>query len=84
MERLFSKTADQMLNMTDTDLFGPGIAAELRAEDQRVLRGEVIRQVKVIPIKGKKRTFHIVKVPIRDDSGTITGICGISREITGA
>ena len=70
------------MNMTDTDLFGPDIAPELRAEDERVLRGEVIRQVKILPINGKMRTFHIVKVPIRDDSGTITGICGISRETT--
>jgi PAS domain S-box-containing protein len=83
MERLFSKSANQILNMSDTDLFGPSVAPELRAEDQRVLRGEVIRQVKVLPINGKKRTFHIVKVPVRDDSGTITGICGISREISG-
>ncbi|MGD0081428.1 MAG: PAS domain S-box protein [Methanoregula sp.] len=83
MEHLFSKTADQLLNMTDTDLFGPGIAPELRVEDQRVLRGEVIRQVNTLPINGEKRKFHIVKVPILDDSGIITGICGISREING-
>ncbi|MEA1865302.1 MAG: PAS domain S-box protein [Euryarchaeota archaeon] len=33
-------------------------------------------------IRGVPRTFHTIKVPIRDSSGEIAGLCGIARDIT--
>ncbi len=39
-------------------------------------------EVALTSTDGTPRTYWVVKLPLRDDAGTVTGLCGISTEIT--
>jgi len=82
MERLFRVTASQLLEKSDEELFGDEAAAHIREVDSSVLRGEIIEEVDTKPLAGVHTTFHVIKVPIKDNLGEIIGLCGIARDIT--
>ena len=81
MEQVMSVSARKFLTATDEELYGREAAAQIRTEDERVIRGEIVRAETTLVINGIARTFRILKVPIRNDEGVTTGICGICREI---
>ena len=72
----------QIVGRTDAELFGKDSTEILAEVDQRVLKGETVEQEHSRLIKGAQRTFLDTKVPMRNSQGKITGIIGISREIT--
>ena len=82
MERLFELPASKLIGRTDEDLFGEVAGSHIREVDSRVLGGEIIEEEHTKPVKGIPTTFHVIKVPIRDNSGEIIGLCGIARDIT--
>ena len=82
MEHLFGVPASQLLGKSDEELFGDEAGAHIREIDSCVLRGEIIEEEDTKPVSGVLTTFHIIKVPIRDNSGEIIGLCGIARDIT--
>ena len=82
VERLFDRPAADLIGKTDTYLFGAAAGAHIRAEDRRVLNGEIVKEVYAVPVQGVPTTFHVVKVPLYDDAGQVMGVCGIARDIT--
>jgi PAS domain S-box-containing protein len=72
----------QIVGCTDAELFEKDSTEILAEVDQRVLKGETVEQEHTRLIKGVQRTFLDTKVPMRNSQGKITGIIGISREIT--
>jgi PAS domain S-box-containing protein len=82
MERLFDRSASELVGRTQAELFGEASKEHLQAIDSRVLAGETIEEDNTLPVRGAPRTFHVVKVPMRDTTGQIIGLCGISRDIT--
>jgi len=72
----------QLVGRTDAELFGKESTEILAEADQRVLKGETVEQEHTRLLKGVSRTFLDTKVPMRNSKGKITGIIGISREIT--
>jgi two-component system, cell cycle sensor histidine kinase and response regulator CckA len=82
METLFDRPAADLTGKSDKDLFRPADAAQIQAEDRRVLSGEVVIAVNTRLVRGESKTFHVVKVPLHDDAGKIIGVCGIARDIT--
>ena len=72
----------QIVGRTDSELFEKDSSEILGEVDQRVLKGETVEQEHTRLIKGVPRTFLDTKVPMRNSQGQITGIIGISREIT--
>jgi PAS domain S-box-containing protein len=82
MEHLFGISASQLLGKSDEELFGDEAGAHIREIDSCVLRGEIVEEEDTKPVSGVPTTFHIIKVPIRDNSGEIIGLCGIARDIT--
>jgi PAS domain S-box-containing protein len=82
MERLFGVPASQLLEKSDEELFGDEAGAHIREVDSCVLRGEIIDEEHTKPLADVPTTFHVIKVPIRDNSGEIIGLCGIARDIT--
>ena len=82
MERLFELPAAKLIGQTDEDLFGEKVGAYIREVDSRVLSREIVEEERTKPVKGIPQTFHIIKVPMRDNSGEIVGLCGIARNVT--
>lgn len=82
MERLFALPAAEIYGMTDDELFGTEAGSHIREADLNVLKGKVIEEVRVKPVRGIPHTFHVIKVPMRDASGSIIGLYGIARDIT--
>ncbi len=82
MERMFGLSAPQLVGLTDEDLFGEEAAARIKETDKRVLNGKVVKTQDTNPVCGEPRTFHVIKVPMRDANGEITGLCGIARDVT--
>lgn len=82
MERLFEQPASKLIGQTDMDLFGDEGGVHVGKIDSRVLKGEIIIDEHTKPVKGFPHTFHTIKVPMRDSSGEIIGLCGIARDIT--
>lgn len=82
MERLFGTPAEDLLGKTDTEIFGATAGEHIEAVDAQVLQGTVVEEEDTKPVNGVMRTFHVIKVPIRDEAGEIVGLCGIARDIT--
>ncbi len=75
----------EMVGLTDFDLFGGEHAQQAFAEERRIiLTGEPMIGVEEKETWPDGRVTYVstTKVPLRDRDGRITGIVGISREIT--
>jgi PAS domain S-box-containing protein len=79
MEKVFGLTSEEITRMGGRDLFGEESDKE---SDLRVIGGEVVEEEHSRLIRGSNMTFHIIKVPLRDSSGKVSGVCGIARDIT--
>ncbi len=82
MERLFQTSAQTLLQSSDEELFEPEAAAHSREVDEQVLAGEIVEEEHCKSIRGKPMTFHVIKVPLRDQADRITGLCGIARDLS--
>jgi PAS domain S-box-containing protein len=82
MANLLGLPANGVVGRTDEDLFGPEAGGHLRKVDSRVLEGETIEEEHTRVVNGIPTTFLDIKAPMHDGQGDITGICGISRNIT--
>lgn len=82
MAALLDMPVSEIIGKTDDDIFGYEAAIHLSEVDRRVLNGEPVEEEYTRPIKGQNYTFHDIRVPLRDGSSEIIGLCGISRNIT--
>ncbi len=82
MEQMLGMTATDIIGKKDADLFGAGPAEHMKEVDTRVLNGELIEQEHTMLVQGAATTLLDVRAPMRTRNGEITGLCGISRNIT--
>lgn len=82
MAALFDSTPAALVGVTDDLLFDAETCVRVREVDLRVLQGRIENEVSTSRVHGLEHVFHTVKVPLRDDGGTVVGICGIARDIT--
>lgn len=82
MESLFQRPRSNIVGRTDEELYGKEAARSLAAIDRRVFAGETIEGEHTRPVNGVLTTFLETKVPLMDQTGTVTGLCGIARNIT--
>ncbi|MCU0608117.1 MAG: PAS domain-containing protein [Candidatus Edwardsbacteria bacterium] len=76
--------AAKLIGRTDAQVFGPATSRETDAADRRVLRRrEAVTYERRGRSAGGERVFLTTKVPYRSPQGTLLGLIGISREITG-
>ncbi len=83
--KLFDKPAGEVVGFGDSNLFDAATAAQLHANDRRVLEdGETLEAVEVNTQlgNGETRVYLSVKLPLRDADGAIHALCGISTDIT--
>ncbi len=82
-EKLFSIKAEEVRGKTDYDIFPQETADQLRANDLMVLSKNLCQHVEEqIPQRDGLHTYLSVKFPIYDDAKAISGLCGISTDIT--
>ncbi len=82
-EQLFGVTNEWIQRHVDDDFLPPETAAAVRANDRQVLAsGKAMEFEEVVPSDGAARTYVSLKFPLRDGTGTIYGVCGISTDIS--
>ena len=80
--RLIGRPVDEIIGHDDRDLFGPEAAAELRVNDQRVMAtGRTGTYEEALVTSDGVITFLATKGPLRDATGAVAGMFGISRNI---
>jgi PAS domain S-box-containing protein len=74
----------ELAGKTVSDLYTPELAARVQDDDASVLAGSVVfnREVTTSDFEGREQRFLVLKSPLRDSSGAVTGLIGISRNIT--
>ena len=75
---------EQLLGRTDADFYPTEMAAEF-ASDERAVIGEgrkLINKVEPKVVKGVERSILTTKVPLFDTEGRITGLVGVSRDVS--
>jgi len=77
---------DQATGKADSDFFSPEVAENCREDEQNIVQSgqPIIGKIEEVKMADGKRSrwFSATKVPIADENGRITGIVGISRDIT--
>jgi PAS domain S-box-containing protein len=82
-ERLFRLRRDDIVGLTDHDLFPRPIADEFRANDLAAIeRGVPLQVEEQAPADDGMHTYVTVKFPLHDAGGQAYAICGISTDIT--
>lgn len=83
-EDVFGLSPEQILGKTDEEVLPPGLAAACRESDDIVLStGETVRfEEESIGLDQKPVYFETIKAPLFDPDGRVSGLVGISRDIT--
>ena len=82
---LGARTQEEVIGKTDAEIFPPAIASKYYADEQSVLRsGEPLinAEESTVDPEGRERWLITDKVPFRDSGGEITGLVGMSHDIT--
>jgi DNA-binding NtrC family response regulator len=73
--------ASEILGAADETLYAEG-AVHIREVESRVLQGETVEEEHSRTVNGSRATFHDIRTPLIDGNGRISGIIGISRDVT--
>ncbi len=77
------RSADAILGQTDFDLYPNELAEKYRVGDRHVMEtGKRVEQDEQNVISGKKRTVRVVKTPLCDGQGQVSGVLGIFWDVT--
>ncbi|MBU5612996.1 PocR ligand-binding domain-containing protein [Geomonas azotofigens] len=82
---LFGHSEDEILGRTDAAFFSPESVREIRVSDRPVLEEEVTVKREETDLSAgddQPRTYWTVKIPLKDETGAVYGLCGISTDIT--
>lgn len=79
------KTGEEILGKTDADFFPADLAEKYRADDQEVIRtGKHYETVeKHVTPDGQIHYVQVIKTPLTDAEGQVSGIQGIFWDVTG-
>ena len=82
--RFGKETPDQVLGLSDAELFPAEVASGFRAGELKVFNGEpmIDHEDSIAFPDGRNYTLLTTKVPFRDSQGKIQGLVGIGRDIT--
>lgn len=79
-----TRTSD-MIGLTDADFFSPEVAQDIRSVEQEIIRtGQPMIETEELNIhsSGVKRWHSSTKVALRNERNEITGLVGITRDVT--
>lgn len=82
-ERLFGVSREDILGQTDYEIFPSDVAEAFRLNDQKVIEAEkALEFEEIAPHDDGPHTYLSIKFPLRDSTGTLYAVCGISTDIT--
>ncbi len=82
-EKLFHISDEEINGKTDYDIFPTASADSFHANDLMVIeRGEVIEIEESVPHDDGEHVYIATKIPLKDESGMIYGVCGMATDIT--
>lgn len=81
-EKIFGVTSDEIKGKSDEEIFPPDIAGHLILNDKKIFDSKKSSLTEESIIKGLDRTYLTVRFPIYDRKGEISGIGGISTDIS--
>ena len=82
-ETSFRVRREEVLGKTAHEIFPLEMAEAYRADDRRVLEADTARELEELaPQDDGVHTYLSVKFPLRDASGGVAALCGISTDIT--
>jgi PAS domain S-box-containing protein len=77
-------TQEAVLGRTAADFYPSHLAEKYYRDDLYVLMGNTLRLVEehISPVDGQKQYVEVIKTPLRDQDGSITGIQGLFWDVT--
>jgi len=82
--QMFGMDATEILGKTDEDLFPAWLAARIREDDRRAVElDDAIELEELVTIPHGQMRVLTRKFPHRLDDGTIVGVIGVVRDVTG-
>lgn len=82
-ERFTGIAAEQVLGRDEHAVFPPALASRLVADNQRIMQTGVSETAdEALPGRDGPRLCVTTKSALRDASGQVVGLCGITRDIT--
>jgi diguanylate cyclase (GGDEF)-like protein/PAS domain S-box-containing protein len=83
LEMIEAESEEQVIGARVVDLVVPEHRAAFLALTERVARGETgSLEFEVVGLKGRRRWLDTHAVPMRDGKGQVTGVLGVTRDIT--
>jgi PAS domain S-box-containing protein len=85
VREVLGRSAEEILGKSDKEFFSSESVEEIMRSDRPVIElGETVTREETELTSSDKvpRTYWTVKLPLRDSMGTVTGLCGISTDIT--
>jgi len=83
-ERLAQRPREEVLGRSHGEVFGTVQAEAVAANDRLVLTGDREAEFEEeLELAGERHQFLSLKFPLHDADGAVSGLCGISSEITG-
>ncbi len=82
---LFDKKLHEVVGQSDDVFFDLKLSVQLQKNDQKVMTLGIrveSEETNYIKVLNETRTYRSVKKPLFDEQGNITGMCGISTDIT--
>jgi PAS domain S-box-containing protein len=80
---LFGRSPDALIGTTISEIFPEDVSSALAANNRKVLEsGLPMEFEESIPREGGRRFFFSIEYPLFDDKGAVTGLCGVSTDIT--
>jgi PAS domain S-box-containing protein len=79
------KEESEIVGKTDKELFGEAYSIETAQEEQEIIRtgNPIMNRIEYLKdASGASRWFSISKLPLYNESGTIIGIWGITKDVT--
>jgi PAS domain S-box-containing protein len=73
---------EEIIGRTDEQIFGSRQTSHLRNVESRVLGGQIIESEYTLTILNRTVTLNCIRVPMRDGSAKVLGMCGIARDVT--
>ncbi|MFC1833102.1 sigma 54-interacting transcriptional regulator [Thermodesulfobacteriota bacterium] len=82
MESIVNRPASDLIGMQEGQVFGQERQDKFVEMDRRALQGDLVEFEHTRSIDGIPYTFNEARIPLRDQSHKVTGICGIARNVT--